>query len=337
MLILVDAMGGDNAPEEIVKGCIDAINESEGYDIVLIGDVDRINNILKGKKFDARRLQLHHTTEVITNDDYPTKAIKEKKDSSMVVGLKLLKEKFGDVFLSAGNSGALLAGTLLTLGRIKGVHRPALAPVIPTKSGGTMLIDAGLNTSCRPENLQQFGIIGSIYMKEIFGIQNPRVGLINVGSENRKGSEVLKQAYEKLSISNINFVGNVEGRELPEGAVDVAVCDGFVGNVLLKFLEGVGSYIFSGLKNLFSANLVSKLSSFLVRKELRNFSKGMDYEEYGGTPILGVNGVVFKCHGSSSSKAIKNTITRACSFVRSTVLEQIRTQINSMEGDNIEA
>lgn len=336
MLILVDAMGGDKAPGEIVKGCIDAINESEGYDIVLIGDVDKLNELLKGKKFDARRLQLHHTTEVISNNDSPTKAIKLKKDSSMVVGLKLLKEKFGDVFLSAGNSGALLAGTLLTLGRIKGVHRPALAPVIPTKSGGTMLIDAGLNTNCKPDNLLQFGIIGSIYMKEVFKIENPKVGLINVGQENRKGNEYIKQAFEKLSASNINFIGNVEGRELPEGICDVAVCDGFVGNVLLKFLEGVGSYILSGLKGVYSKNILSKLSAIIVKKELRKFFKGLDYEEYGGTPILGVNGVVFKCHGSSSAKAIKNTIIRACSFARSTVLEQIRAQIKTMEGDNIE-
>jgi glycerol-3-phosphate acyltransferase PlsX len=338
VLVLVDAMGGDKAPDEIVKGCIDAINESEGYDVLLIGDVNKINRILENEKFDARRIQLHHTDEVIHNDDMPTKAIKSKKNSSMVVGLNMLKEKYGDVFLSAGNTGALLAGAMLTLGRIKGVQRPALAPIIPSASGGTMLIDAGLNTNCKPENLLQFGIIGSLYMRNVFGIKNPRVGLVNIGQENRKGSEVIKQAYEKLTASDINFIGNVEGRDIPLGAVDVAVCDGFVGNVLLKFLEGVGFYISKGLKDLYYKNLKSKLSALIIKKDLKKFFHSMDYEEYGGTPVLGVDGAVFKCHGSSSAKSIKNTIVTACNFARSSVIEQIRREFadSAAEVDDIE-
>lgn len=336
MLVLVDAMGGDKAPDEIVKGCIDAINESEGYDVLLIGDVNKINRVLENKKFDARRIQLHHTDEVILNDDPPTKAIKSKKNSSMVVGLNMLKEKYGDVFLSAGNTGALLAGAMLTLGRVKGVQRPALAPIIPSGSGGTMLIDAGLNTNCKPENLLQFGIIGSLYMRDVFGIENPRVGLINIGQENRKGNEIIKQAYEKLSASNINFIGNVEGRDIPLGAVDVAVCDGFVGNVLLKFLEGVGYYISKGLKELYFKNVKSKFSALLIKKDLKKFFNSMDYEEYGGTPVLGVDGAVFKCHGSSNAKSIKNTIVTACNFSRSSVIEQIRREFSTAEVDSIE-
>lgn len=336
MRILVDAMGGDQAPGEIVNGCIDAIKKSDGYDIVLLGDSQAIDKILKERKFSDSRLKIKHTSQVISNEDIPTKAIKTKKDSSMVTGFRLLKEKEGDVFLSAGNTGALLTGALLLLGRIKGVDRPALAPVIPTKRGCAMLIDAGLNTVCKPENYLQFGIIGSIYMKEIFNVENPRIGLLNVGSENRKGNEVIKLAYERLSNSNINFVGNIEGHQLPEGDVDVALCDGFVGNVLLKFLEGVGSFIFEGIREVYSKNIYSKISALAVRKELSKFKKRLDYEEYGGTPILGVNGITFKCHGSSNAKTIKNSVIKAYKFAKSSVTDRIKDQFRKMEVEYIE-
>lgn len=335
MLILVDAMGGDKAPEEIVNGCIDAIKESEGYEILLIGNSMKIEKILKERNFSSSRLKIRHTEEVVTNEDVPTKAIKAKKDSSMVVGFKMLKEKEGDVFISAGNTGALMTGALLILGRLEGVDRPALAPVIPTKAGRTMLVDAGLNTVCKPINYLQFGIVGSIYMKEIFKIDKPKVGLINVGIEEMKGNETIKQAFTKLSNSGINFVGNIEGRQIPDGDVDVAVCDGFVGNVLLKFVEGIGPFIFDGLKGVYSKNLISKLAAFAVRKELRNFKKRLDYEEYGGTPILGVNGTVFKCHGSSNAKSIKNAVEKAYQFAKSSVMEQIALQLKVMEVENV--
>lgn len=340
MRILVDAMGGDHAPAEIVHGCVDAIHKSNDMDIVLIGDSDSIKSILKEKKtekkYDDSRLKIRHTTEIITSEDAPTKAIKSKKDSSMAVGFKMLKEKEGDVFISAGNTGALMTGSLLTLGRIKGVDRPALAPIIPTKAGGTMLIDAGLNTNCKPINYLQFGIIGSIYMKEIFNINNPRIGLINNGSEEQKGTEIIKQAYGLLTNANINFIGNIEGRQLPMGDVDVAVCDGFVGNILLKFLEGVGSYIITGIRKVYSKTLFSRFSALIVKEDLRKFFKQMDYEEYGGTPILGVNGMVFKCHGSSNSKAIRNAIIKANSFAKSSVMDKIRDKFKNMEVEALE-
>jgi glycerol-3-phosphate acyltransferase PlsX len=333
--ILIDAMGGDNAPEEIVNGCIDAIKESEGYDLVLIGNSRKIENVIAERKFSSPRLIVRHAEEVVTNEDVPTKAIKTKKDSSMVVGFKMLKEKEGDVFISAGNTGALMTGALLILGRMEGVDRPALAPVLPTRSGRTMLIDAGLNTVCKPINYLQFGMIGSIYMKEIFKIDKPKVGLINVGIEEMKGNETIKQAFAKLSNSKINFVGNIEGRQIPNGEVDVAVCDGFLGNVLLKFVEGIGPFIFDGLKGVYSKNLISKLAALAVRKELRDFKKRLDYEEYGGTPILGVNGTVFKCHGSSNAKSIKKSVQRAYQFAKSSVMEQIALQLKGMEVENV--
>lgn len=335
MLILVDAMGGDKAPVEIVNGCIDAIIESEGYDILLIGDEKRIAEIIKKRKFHNDRLKIHHTTEMIDSYDIPTTAIKTKKDASMTVGLRMLKEKKGDVFVSAGNTGALSVGSLFILGRLKGVDRPALAPVIPTRSGPTLLIDAGMNTNCKSINYEQFAIIGSIYMKELFEIPSPKVGLINIGAEENKGYEVVKQAYARLVKSNINFIGNIEGRQIPHGEVDVAVCDGFVGNILLKFLEGVGTYIYEGLKGVYKQNLFSKLSGLVVKKALKKFIKRLDYEEYGGIPILGIDGKVIKCHGSSNAKTVKNAITRAYKYGKSTIVEQIREEFSNKGAESI--
>ena len=273
MVVLVDAMGGDNAPEEIVNGCIDALYEKEGFDIILIGDTKKINEIISLRDYKDERLKVVNATQVITQDDVPSKAIKNKKDSSMVVGFNMLKEKKADIFLSAGNSGALLAGALLILGRIKGVNRPGFAPVLPTKSGRTLLIDGGANVVCKPVNYLQFGIMGSIYMEERFGVNKPKVGLINVGSEDSKGNDTIKQAYALLSNANINFVGNIEGRDIPDGTVDVAVCDGFLGNVLLKFVEGIGSFILDGLKEIFMKSTKSKLAAFFLKNELKQFGK----------------------------------------------------------------
>jgi len=326
LLILVDAMGGDRAPGDIVDGCIDALEEAEGFDIMLLGDVSKIDSIIKKRKFLSPRLKVFHTSEVITGDDIPTKAIKTKKDSSMVVGLRMLKEKKGDVFISAGNTGALSVGSLLLLGRINGIDRPALAPVIPTKNGPTLLIDAGLNTNCKPENYEQFARIGTIYMKETFNITNPRVGLINIGIEENKGYEIVKYAYARLNNSDINFVGNVEGRQIPQGDIDVAVCDGFIGNVLLKFLEGIGSFLHEGLNGVYRENIMSRMSALLVKRSLKKFMKKLDYEEYGGTPILGIDGTVIKCHGSSNARSIKNAIIRACQFAKTSILVQIKNE-----------
>lgn len=336
MRILVDAMGGDNAPDAIVNGSLDALKNQEGFDLTLIGDSDKINEIVKNRRFSSPRLQVIHSKEVITNEDMPTRAIKSKKNSSMVVGFNMLKEKQGDVFLSAGNTGALLTGALLILGRLKGVDRPALGAVVPTKSGKCLIIDAGLNSTCKPINYVQFGIFGSAYMKGLFNKPNPTVGLVNMGTEAKKGTEVLKQAYTMLGNSRLNFVGNIEGKDVPVGKVDVAVCDGYVGNVMLKFLEGAGSFFGAYLKGMFKRTIFTKISTLFVMKDMLAFRKMMDPSEDGGAPILGVNGIVLKSHGNSNDKTIKNVILKAFNLAKSSVFDQISENLDTMEVTDVE-
>jgi len=336
LLILVDAMGGDNAPHEIVYGCMDAINENSGFDILLVGDKDKINSILKEKNFSSDRLDIYHTTEAITNEDSPVKAIKRKKDSSIVVSLEMIKDRKADVFLSAGNTGALMAGSKIILGMLDGVDRPALMSFLPTSKGLAVIVDAGANTMCKPINLLQFGVMGSLYISEVFGVKNPRVGIVNVGTEENKGNDLVKSAYTLLKQANINFIGNIEGRQVLDGDADVLVCDGFVGNVLIKTLEGAAEYLFGSIKDIFKKSMFTKVSALMVKKELMKFKKHMDYTEYGGVPLLGVNGKVMKAHGSSNAKAIKNAVIRAKSYVRSNVLEQIREDFKNMEVEDID-
>lgn len=331
MRIIVDAMGSDNGPEAVVKGCIDAVKGQEGFDIIIVGDNKKIDDILAERKFSSSRLQIVHADEVITNEDTPTKAIKGKKNSSMVVAFNMLKEKKGDVLISAGNTGALLTGALLILGRLKGVDRPALGATVPTKTGKTLIIDAGLNSTCKPINYIQFGIFGSAYMKGLYNIESPKIGLVNMGTEAKKGTDVLRQAYTLLSDSSLNFVGNIEGKDVPLGKVDVAVSDGYVGNVMLKFLEGAGSFFGTFLKTMFKRTIFSKISVLFVMKDMKEFKKMLDPEEDGGAPILGVDGIVVKSHGNSNDKAIKNVIFKACKLAESSVFEQIKESINNME------
>lgn len=336
MKILIDAMGGDNAPDAIVNGSIDALKIQEGFDIYLIGNGDQINSILESRNFKSPRLEVIHAKEVITNEDTPTKAIKSKKNSSMVVGFNMLKEKKGDVFLSAGNTGALLTGALLILGRLKGVDRPALGAMVPTKAGRCLLIDAGLNTTCKPINYAQFAIFGSLYMKNLYNKENPKVGLVNMGTEAKKGTEIIKQAYTLLKASDLNFVGNIEGKDIPLGNVDVAVCDGYMGNVILKFLEGTGSFFASFLKGMFTKNIFSKISTIFVMKDMKAFKKMMDPSEDGGAPILGVNGIVVKSHGNSNEKTIRNVILKAYTLAKSSAFEQIKLSVEKMEVSDAE-
>jgi len=336
LVILVDAMGGDNAPEAIVNGCLDAVGEAEGFDILLIGNEDKIREILSKRTYDQSRIKIHHASEVITVEDTPTKAIKSKKDSSMVVGFKLLKERQGDIFLSCGNSGALMAGALFIVGRVKGVDRPAIAAIVPTKKGNGLIMDAGLNTICKPINYLQFGVMGSIYMKEMLGIDNPKVGLLNIGAEVGKGNETLKHAYALLSEANINFAGNVEGNDVPLGNVDVVVCDGFAGNVMLKFYEGAASFLIGMLKDIYLKNIKTKLSALMIKKEMKQFKKVMDADVQGGAPILGVNGLVLKSHGSSNARTIKNVVIKASKFAKTKVIDKIREEFVNMEVEEIE-
>ncbi len=331
MKILVDAMGGDNAPRAIVNGSIDAIKAHDGFSISLIGDADQINKILRSRGYKSERLEVIHSKEIITNEDVPTRAIRKKKNSSMVVGFNMLKEKKGDLFVSAGNTGALLTGALLILGRLKGVDRPALGAMIPTRAGKCLLIDAGLNTTCKPVNYSQFALFGSLYIKGLYNKKNPKIGLVNMGTEAKKGTEILRQAYNLLKEMDLNFVGNIEGKDIPLGKVDVAVCDGYVGNVVLKFLEGTGSFFTGVIKGMFTKNIFSKLSTVFLMKDMKAFKKMIDPSEDGGAPILGVNGIVVKSHGNSNAKAIKNVILKGYNLAKSSTFEQIKDSVEKME------
>ena len=275
-------------------------------------------------------------SEVVSNDESPVTAIKQKKDSSLVVGLKQVKEGACDAFLSAGSTGAFLAGSLLKVGRIKGIDRPALSPLIPTTKGSCMIIDAGANVDCKPKNLQQFAIMGAIYMEKVMGVKNPRVGLLNVGTEEGKGNELTKQSYELLKKLSVNFVGNIEARDVAEGACDVCVCDGFAGNVLLKNTEGVAQAIFDILKGIFMESAATKVAALLLKKGLKSFKQKFDYKEYGGAPFMGIDGIMIKAHGSSDARAIKNGIRQAKLLYDNSCLSIIREEITKLGVDTVE-
>ena len=334
MRISIDTTGGDNAPTAIVDGCLLALERRNGYRLQLIGDQASIDKSLGERGYAGDRIDIINATQIIGGDEVPTKAIKEKKDSPIAVGLNLLKDNRTDAFLSCGNTGALLTGAMLITGRIKGVDRPALAPLLPTVRGVSMLIDAGLNTNCKPVNYEQFAQIGSIYMRSVFKIDKPKIGLLNVGTEENKGTEIVKEAYARLAaLEGINFIGNIEGRDLTDGKCDVAVCDGFVGNLVLKCYESIGSYIVRGVVDVFRKNFANRLAAAVLKKDIMGFFKRFDYEEYGGTPILGVGGSVFKVHGNASAKTVMYAVDRAVAFSRTTVLDQLRRRFSANDGD----
>ena len=309
MRIAIDAMGGDNAPKAIIEGSLDAIAEY-GIDIFLVGLKNEIISILGDN---ARNPNVHivEASEIIGNEENPVSAIKRKKNSSMVLGLNLVRDKTCDAFLSAGSTGAFLAGSLLRVGRIKGIDRPALSPVLPSMKGGFMLIDAGANVDCKPKNILQFAQMGSIYMEKVAGIASPKVGLLNNGTEEGKGNELTKQSFELLKNCNINFIGNIEARDIVNGICDVCVCDGFVGNIVLKNTEGLAQGIMSMIKEEITKSTKSKIGALLIKNSLISLKKRFDYKEYGGAPFLGINGIMIKAHGSSDKKAIKNAIRQA--------------------------
>jgi glycerol-3-phosphate acyltransferase PlsX len=335
MRIAIDAMGGDNAPKSAVEGAVQAVKEY-GVNVYLVGIKDEINKYLSEEEKKDDRINIVEASEVISNNDAPVTAIKQKKDSSMVVGLKLVKDGSCDAFLSAGSTGAFLAGSLLKVGRIKGIDRPALSPLIPTTKGSCMIIDAGANVDTKPKNLQQFAVMGSIYMEKVMGINNPKVGLLNIGTEEGKGNELTKESFELLSKLDLNFVGNVEARDIVEGVCDVCVCDGFAGNILLKNTEGVAQTIFDILKGVFMQNTISKLAALALKKGLKEFKKRFDYKEYGGAPFLGIDGIMIKAHGSSDAKAVKNAVRQAKLLYDNKCLEIIREEISKLGADSIE-
>ena len=332
MVILLDAMGGDNAPDANIKGAIKAIKDIEA-DVCLIGNKDIINAKIKefyGKNDISEispKLSIYHTTETIEMCDTPTVAIKQKKDSSMVVGFRLLKEGKGDVFISAGNSGALLTGATLLVGRIKGIDRPALAGILPSYKSRLMLIDCGSNTNCKPINLLQFAQMATIYNRNTFGLENPTVGLLNIGTEETKGNELVKESYkllkEKAEELNINFVGNVEGRDAFSGKLDILVADGYTGNVFLKTVEGVGKLVKRTLTESLKKNIFTTIGAIPALPSIKAFSKTMDYKEYGGALFLGVKKPVVKAHGSSDEKLFEYTIKQAEQFVKNKAVDKM--------------
>ena len=335
MIILLDAMGGDNAPEATIKGAIKAIKEIDS-EIILIGNENIINKKIKelynkeNISEISNKIKIHNTTETIDMEDIPTLAIKHKKDSSMVVGFNLLKEGKGDVFISAGNSGALLTGATLLVGRIKGIDRPALAPILPSYKKSVMLMDAGANTNCKVINLVQFAQMSNVYLKNVCGIENPKIGLLNIGTEETKGNDLVKEAYQKLKEDaetlGINFVGNVEGRDAFTGKIDAVITDGFTGNVFLKTVEGFGKLVKKSLMESIKKNILSMLSSVPALPAIKRFAKTMDYNEYGGALFLGVKKPVVKAHGSSDEKLFYYTIKQAENFAKSGAIDKLVEQ-----------
>jgi glycerol-3-phosphate acyltransferase PlsX len=318
--IAIDAFGGDNAPRAVVEGAIEALLDYDDIEMILCGREDAIREELRGSKYDERRLHVINATEVIDCHEQPTLAIKKKKDSSLVRALQFVANKEADCVVSAGSTGALLTGATLIIRRIKGVKRPALAPLLPTKKGGwVMLIDCGANTDCKPSYLQQFGVMADAYLRHAMNLDQPRIALLNNGEEAEKGNELTKAAYQLLKAAPISFAGNYEAREILSGDIDALVCDGFVGNVVLKYTEGLSDVIFSMLKTELKADKRSMLGAALAKPAFKRMKKKMDYKEVGGAPLLGIDGCVIKAHGSSDDKAFRSAIMQARSFAKSGV------------------
>lgn len=330
MKIIVDAMGGDFSPTAQVEGSIRAAEELD-IEIVLVGDAEAVSRELGKAGYEGDKISVCNASEVITNDDEPAKAIRRKKDASIVVAANMLKNGEGDGLVSTGSTGGVLAAGLLIVGRIDGVSRPAIAPVLPTDKGPALLLDAGANADCRAEHLLQFGIMGSVYANNVLGKENARVALVNIGAEEHKGNELTKQAYNLLKKANINFTGNIEGREIMDGAADVIVCDGFVGNVILKLTEGLASTLLRNIKGMLMKNLATKMCALTLKGPFKEFKKKMDYAEHGGALLLGLKHPVIKGHGSSDAKAVFSAIRQAKRFVESNVVDKIKCDIKKME------
>jgi len=329
--LIIDAMGGDHAPVEIIKGAVQVLNSEPKLELIFTGPEEVLKNELLKYTYDIERVEIVDATEVITMDEHPVAAIKHKRNSSMVVGLELLKSKRGDAFITAGSTGATLAGALLRVGRIKGIQRPGLAPILPNKNKGVVLIDCGANMDCKPVNLAQFAIMGSIYAEHILDVTAPRVGLASVGTEDEKGNELSKASFQLIKEQNaVNFVGNIEGRDIFD-KVDVVVADGFSGNLILKSVEGMGGYIFDSLKKALTSSLLTKLGALLMKSALYKMKKTLDYTTYGGAPLLGIDGIIIKAHGSTKAKALEYTIAQAMRMVDADIVNVIRSNITAEE------
>ena len=327
--VAVDAMGGDNAPAEIVKGAVEAIQAEKKIKVFLVGKEEQVKAELAKYTYPQEQVEVVNATEVIAMAEPPVAAIRSKKDSSIVKGLYMVREGKCDAFVSAGSTGAVLAGGQVIVGRSKGVERPPLAPLIPTEKGASLLIDCGANVDARPSQLVQFAKMGSIYMENVMGIKKPRVGIVNIGAEEEKGNALVKEIFPLLKeCSDINFIGSIEARDIPAGAADVVVCEAFVGNVVLKLYEGVGATLISKVKSGMMVNLRSKIGALLVKPALKQTLKAFDLEQYGGAPLLGLKGLVVKTHGSSKAVEIKNTILQCLTFKEQDINGKIQKVIS---------
>ena len=327
--VAVDAMGGDNAPQEIVKGAVEAVNESSKVKVYLVGMKEAVERELAGHTYPKEQIEVVPASEIIETAEPPVMAIRKKKDSSLVKALNLVKDGTCDAYVSAGSTGATLVGGQVIVGRIKGVERPPLAPLIPTATGCSLLIDCGANVDARPSHLVQFAKMGSVYMEHVMGIKNPKVGIVNIGEE-EKGNALVKETFPLLkNCPDINFIGSVEARDIPAGAADVVVCEAFVGNVILKTYEGVGATLISKVKEGMMTSLRSKIGALLVKPALKQTLKAFDLEQYGGAPMLGLKGLVVKTHGSSKSIEIKNSILQCITFTEQKISEKIRQMLQT--------
>ena len=330
--VAVDAMGGDNAPAEIVKGAVNAVNEDSRVKVYLVGGKEIVDSELAKYTCNREQIEVVDAQEVIATAEPPVMAIRKKKDSSLVKALNLVKDGTCDAYVSAGSTGATLVGGQVIVGRIKGVERPPLAPLIPTEKGCALLIDCGANVDARPSHLVQFAKMGSIYMEHVMGVKNPKVALVNIGAEEDKGNSLVKETYPLLkNCPDVHFVGNIEARDIPSGAADVIVCEAFVGNVILKLYEGVGGTLIKMVKAGMMTSLRSKIGALLVKPALKKTLKAFDLEQYGGAPLLGLNGLVVKTHGSSKAIEIKNSILQCITFAEQNINEKIKEKITMQE------
>ncbi len=326
--VVLDAMGGDNAPGEIVKGAVDAVKEDAEIHVILVGQEEKVKAALAFLEYPKEQISVVNATEVIEMAEPPVAAIRKKKDSSIVVGMKLVKEQQADAFVSAGSTGAVLVGGQVLIGRIRGIERPPLAPLIPTEKGVTLLIDCGANVDARASHLVQFAQMGSIYMKHVMGIANPTVGIVNIGAEEEKGNALVKETFPLLKEQeDLNFIGSVEARDIPTGPADVVVCEAFTGNVILKMYEGTAAMLLSAVKKGLMSTLRSKIGALLIKPALKATLKDYDASKYGGAPMLGLNGLVVKTHGNSKALEIKNTILQCKTFVQADINGKIREQL----------
>ncbi|WP_092561067.1 phosphate acyltransferase PlsX [Anaeromicropila populeti] len=333
--VAVDAMGGDNAPEEIVKGAVEAVNEKDNITVILVGKKNKIENELNKYRYRAEQIEIVSAEEVIDCDEAPVMAIRKKKDSSIVVGMNLVKKGEADAIVSAGSTGAILVGGQMIVGRIKGIERPPLAPLIPTSKGASLLIDCGANVDARSSHLVQFSKMGSVYVKHVMGIENPKVAIVNIGAEEEKGNMLVKETYPILKNCNdINFIGSIEARDIPTGAADVIVCEAFVGNVILKLYEGVGSMMLHKIKEGMMTSIRSKIGALLVKPALKETLKDFDTSNYGGAPLLGLNGLVVKTHGNAKSNEVKHSIIQCVTFSEQRINEMIKEMLMNNEKIN---